>query len=518
MSAVESAVIAPSGGAISPRPRWGRGEGEGAERAPQAPSAQPSPWKGEGATEQFTSRVLVPDTTRQLLTGWLALAIGSLVIAGLFAILVAFTRTPAVQLLGSANAFHLALVAHVTFAFTVWFVAFTGALWIYAAWRANYRLDPRLSWAGLSLAALGAAAMAIPAFMFSGRPYLNDYVPVIDHPLFWGGLAATGSGVALQALAYLQAWWKARRASGSTGLPLHREVPEALGLGVAAVAMLLSFATVIVTALRVEPSLPFGYRLRALFWGGGHLLQYVHVAAMVSVWFVAGAVAVGAGAPAPRVRRALLWSMVPFMVAVAAAYLVWRPEELLMNHLVTVLTFGGLGAAGVPLALNAARGIVRARARPWASPLFSGTVLSFALFAIGGVMGLIGFSQDTRVPAHYHGMVGAVTLAYMALTPTLLDLTGRRQWSARLARWQPYLYGLGLLGLMVGMHWAGGHGAPRKTFGFGWANAQALVALNLMGLGSLMAIVGGLAFVTNVGLPLIRRRSEAWPSERTSSR
>jgi cytochrome c oxidase subunit 1 len=120
-------------------------------------------------------------------------------------------------------------------------------------------------------------------------------------------------------------------------------------------------------------------------------------------------------------------------------------------------------------------------------------------------MGLIGFTQDTRVPAHCHGMVGAVTLAYMALTPLLLGLTGRRPLSERWARWQPYLYGVGLLGIMAGMHWAGGHGAPRKTFGFTWANAQALIGMNLMGVGSVLAIAGGLAFVINMGLPLLQK-------------
>jgi heme/copper-type cytochrome/quinol oxidase subunit 1 len=70
---------------------------------------------------------------------------------------------------------------------------------------------------------------------------------------------------------------------------------------------------------------------------------------------------------------------------------------------------------------------------------------------------------------------------------------------------QPYLYGLGLLGIMIGLHWAGGRGAPRKSVGFSWADTQALVALNLMGLGSALAILGGLAFVLNIGLPLIRK-------------
>ena len=42
-----------------------------------------------------------------------------------------------------------------------------------------------------------------------------------------------------------------------------------------------------------------------------------------------------------------------------------------------------------------------------------------------------------------------------------------------------------------------------------WANAQALIGLNLMGLGSVLAIAGGLAFVINMGLPLLRRRETA---------
>src|SRR5262249_6916219 len=175
------------------------------------------------------------------------------------------------------------------------------------------------------------------------------------------------------------------------------------------------------------------------------------------------------------------------------------------SPLITILTFGGLGAGAVPIALMVLAGWPRARL-PWASPLFAGTAWSIGLFAVGGVLGVIGFSQDTRVPAHYHGMVGAVTLAYMGFAPLLLEICGRRPWSDRLTRWQPHLYGVGPLGLRAGLQWAGGHGAPRKTFGFTWADSQALIALNLMGLGSLLAILGGLAFVVNVGLPLVRRK------------
>ena len=451
---------------------------------------------------------LVPAATRRLLAGWLGLAVGSLVVAGLFAAVAAFARTPMVYRLFSAGAFQLALVGHVTFAFTVWFVAFSGALWVYVAWRAGFPLSARWSWAGLGVATAGSALLGVPAVTGVGKPYLSDYVPAIDHPLFWAGLALTGLGVGVQAMAYLVAYGRGRRLARSARESGRTDVPEALAMALGALAMLLALGVAALSIARLSAELPFGYRLRALFWGPGHLLQFLHVSGTMAAWLVATAVAVGVAPPPRRVVRASVWGLLPFLLATAALYLAYVPEALLRNHLVTIGTFWGVGAGAVPIGLMLAaawRGRGVPGRLPWGSPVFSGTALSLLLFAAGGVLGVVGFNQDTRVPAHYHGMVGSVTLAYMGLAPLLLEISGRRLWSARVARWQPYLYGLGLLGIMAGMHWAGGQGAPRKTFGFTWANAQALVAMNLMGLGSLLAILGGLAFVLNVGIPLVRR-------------
>lgn len=478
----------------------------------RAPVPLPGPAGGPvaaGRGEAALRGAPVPPATRRLLAGWLGLAVGSLVLAGLFAAVAAFARTPAVHRLFSAGAFQVALVSHVTFAFTVWFLTFAGALWVYVAWRAGLDLSLGPSRAALGCSALGTALMAVPAATGSGRPYLSDYVPAIDHPLFWIGLALVGSGVGLQGAVYLLAWVRGR----GTRSPARAGTPEALAMAVGALAVLLALGTLVVAGLGLEPATPLGFRLRVVFWGPGHLLQFLHVAGMSAAWVVAGAVAVGALPAARRVGAALVGGLVPFLLLTAGVYLWWRPEVLLTNHLVTLFTFWGLGTGAVPLGLLMAAAWVQHRpagrsvaALPWRSPLFSGTALSMGLFAVGGLLGVVGFNQDTRVPAHYHGMVGAVTLAYMGLAPLLLELTGRRVWSERLARWQPYLYGLGLAGLMAGMHWAGGHGAPRKTFGFGWANAQALLAMNVMGLGSLLAILGGLAFVLNAGIPLVRAR------------
>ncbi|OGK79119.1 MAG: hypothetical protein A2050_07305 [Candidatus Rokubacteria bacterium GWA2_73_35] len=455
----------------------------------------------------------MPGATRRLLTAWLGLGLASLVLAGVFAILVAFARTPAVELLGArANLFHLALVSHVTFSLTIWFAAFAGALWTYAAWRSNYRLHAAASWTGWAAVTAGAALIAVPALTASGTPYLNDYVPVIDHPLFWAGLAAALVGIALQALAYLVAWARGRRGA---------EPLEATGAAVAALAMVLAVATLALTWARLHDGGPYAWQLRALFWGAGHLLQFAHTAGMLAVWAIAGAIALGTPSE-PVIGRGAMRLFVPFMLAGAVVYLVWPPETLLINRVVTWITFAGLGGPTLALALLTLAAVLRARRRlgalPWSSPLFAGTALSLVLFVLGGVMGVVGFRQDTRVPAHYHGMVGAVTLAYMGLTPALLELTGRRPWRPWLTKLQPYLYGLGLLGIMLGLYWAGGRGAPRKTLGFSWADAQALAAMNLMGLGSLLAIAGGLAFVVNIGWPLVRGAGRCTCSPPTSSR
>src|SRR5262245_35004457 len=201
----------------------------------------------------------LPAHTRRLLVGWLGLALGSLVVAGFFAMLAAFARTPVVHTYFSSGQFQLALTAHVTFAFTVWFVAFAGALWVYVAWRSGYAVSAPLSWAGLMLALAGSLAMAVPAFLASGKPYLNDYLPVIDHPLFWAGLILLGAGVGLQAGAYLIAVTVALLRRAARRAPA--ESPEGLAMAVGAVAALVAVAAFLRANASVDASVPFGYAL-----------------------------------------------------------------------------------------------------------------------------------------------------------------------------------------------------------------------------------------------------------------
>ena len=65
------------------------------------------------------------------------------------------------------------------------------------------------------------------------------------------------------------------------------------------------------------------------------------------------------------------------------------------------------------------------------------------------------------------------------------------------ARLQPWLYGVGQLLHVGGLVWSGGYGVQRKVAGAeqGLRGFDQLAGMALMGLGGLIAILGGLLFL-----------------------
>jgi cytochrome c oxidase subunit I len=105
--------------------------------------------------------------------------------------------------------------------------------------------------------------------------------------------------------------------------------------------------------------------------------------------------------------------------------------------------------------------------------------------------------QNVTIPAHYHGAIVGVTLALMGYSYYLLPRFGYREVAAwRTAFWQPILYGVGQLMHIGGLGYSGGYGVLRKTAAAGQTFApEVKVALGIMGLGGVLAIIGGFMFV-----------------------
>jgi hypothetical protein len=116
------------------------------------------------------------------------------------------------------------------------------------------------------------------------------------------------------------------------------------------------------------------------------------------------------------------------------------------------------------------------------------------------VLGALIRDDSTLVPAHYHGTVGAVTLAYMALGYRLMSAFGEQFENRAWVRWQPVLYGCGLVMLVLGLAWSGWLGVPRKTSHMeGWlAFPGYFVAMAFAAFGGLLAICGAAWFIVNI--------------------
>jgi cytochrome c oxidase subunit 1 len=161
------------------------------------------------------------------------------------------------------------------------------------------------------------------------------------------------------------------------------------------------------------------------------------------------------------------------------------------------MQYGG-SLAALPLSLALVHGLWRAgRAPDDAQPLRAALLASMILFGAGGVIGFLITGTNVTIPAHYHGSIVGVTLAFMGLTYYLLPRLGYRRPDAKLARLQPYLYGGGQLLHVLGLVISGGYGVQRKVAGAAQAldTVERVAGMGLMGLGGLISVAGGFLFI-----------------------
>jgi hypothetical protein len=278
-----------------------------------------------------------------------------------------------------------------------------------------------------------------------------------------------------------------------------------MGASLAGAAAVLGTGILLVNLIAASPvEVVRSLWVRSLFWGPGQVLLFADTLLMSTSWAILARSLLPDDEMWERRFRLALFAYVPFLAVLVSALLSGEASHhaTVNRWIANAISGAGLGLPTLLIAGLLVSRLVRLGRRAWTSPSYLALVGSLLLYAAGSVIAAAGFRSDLRVPAHYHGTVGAVTLALMGVT---LQLLGRGE--GRLARWQPVLYGGGLLVMILGLYWAGLLGAPRKTFGFQWADLPALIALNVMGLGAGLAVLGGVAFLL-LALPALARR--AW--------
>lgn len=441
----------------------------------------------------------LPDSARRELWGWAALAVGSLAIAGVFALLLAISRIPGIETVLSwpVDFFHKGLVIHVVFSFVVWFLAVFGAVLVVGTNSSLSECErrPRLGMASVAASAVAVPMLFVPALLDRGEATLNNYVPTIVDPLYYAGLGVLAVGIAIAAVRslLLVATGRARRGSAT------------IAIGGGAVLYVIALICIFLALVFLGDE-PAGHNFNEeLFWGGGHVLQFLNTLLLLVAWSWLAEVSFGRPVVAPSimvVATALL--IVPALTA-PVFYFVFEPFSATHAEAFTVLQY-----ALAPPALVVVGAIALCRPRtgtlPWREPAFLCLVCSALVFAAGGILGLFVDGADTRTPAHYHGVIAGVTLAFMGLFYALfLPALSRAVNRGKMLYAQIYLFAGGQFLACIGLFLAGGFGTPRKTAGAeqGLEQIGALVGMAMNGVGGLVAVIGGVLFVWIAGKALL---------------
>ncbi|HEX6157984.1 MAG TPA: cbb3-type cytochrome c oxidase subunit I [Burkholderiales bacterium] len=431
------------------------------------------------------------DARRTLAAGWLALAIGALLASGLFSILLVLSRAPYVKdVFPLADFFRVALVVHVDLSVLVWFSAFAGLLWsLHGAPRLLW-----LGWAGLAGATAATLAMCAAPFLDGGVPLMSNYIPVLDGPLFLRALVLFGVSCALVV-------GRALAAAPRVGIRPDGAAALRFGLNAAAVSAAVALLAFAWSYAAVPAEIERKAYFEVLFWGGGHVLQFTWTLLMFAAWLWL-ADATGARNPlSPRIAILLFGIALASVFATPIIYLAHDVVSVEHYRLQTWLMRIGGGLAIVPFALAVAWSVANGpRASATTAPLKAALVWSLVLFGAGGLIGLAISGSNVKIPAHYHGSIVGVTLAFMGLVYYLLPRMGFGRPQGRLARLQPALYGGGQLLHIAGLLWSGGYGVQRKAAGAEQAlrTTEQIAGMGLMGLGGLLAVAGGILFAVVV--------------------
>ena len=443
---------------------------------------------------QFT--LPVPDhDARRLTTGWLFLGLSALVIGGLFTILIVLSRTPFFQeIIPWVDFFRTALVVHVDLTVLVWFLAFAGVFWSYNS--SNRCL--RCGWVALMLAGTGMLIITASPFTGESYPLMNNDVPVLQSTAFFIGLGTFGLGFSLLVLRTCIASWTA--GSNITGVDALR-----FGLLVAVVAAVLAVAALILSYLHIDQGFEGQAYFDRLFWGSGHIIQFTHTQLMLVAWLWLATVSGAYLRLSPRVALILFALGFAPLAMVPIIYLCFDVSS--GEHLfwfIQLMKYGGALAA-VPIGLATTLAIIeRWRPAPGFEAERYALLFSVLLFGVGGIIGFMIKGSNVTVPAHYHGSIVGVTIAFMGMTYHLLPHLGFRKVSGRAARWQPGIYGSGQLMHIIGLAWSGGYGVQRKTAGTeqDLENFEQIAGMSLMGFGGLISIIGGVMFLIIVYLAI----------------
>ena len=459
-------------------------------------------------------------------------AVVFLMIGGIMGLLVALTRWPAVHLL-PADWFYLVLTGHGANVLLFWIIFFEMAVLYFAsAVLLNSRLAaPKLAWLGFLLMIVGSVLANVAVLQGDSSVMFTSYPPMQAKQHFYLALILFAVG-ALIGVGIFFATLVVAKEEGTYQGSIPLVTFGALTAAIIAVFTIASGAVILIPTWLWSLGLisdidPLLYKV--VWWGMGHSSQQINVSAHVAIWYMIAALVVGAKPLSEKVSRTAFLMYILFLQLASAHHLLAEPgldaswKIVNTSYMMYLAVMGSMiHGLTVPGAIEAAqrrngynKGVFEwLRKAPWGNPAFSGMFLSLVLFGfVGGISGVVLGTEQLNVlmhntlyvPGHFHGtVVAGTTLAFMAATYLVLPLIFQREivWPT-LARWQPYLFAIGVAGISLFMMGAGTLGVSRRHWDITFTDAPipfahsagAFLMMGLNGIFAVIASLGGAIFV-----------------------
>jgi cytochrome c oxidase subunit 1 len=426
-------------------------------------------------------------------------AIVALLVGAIAGLLLVLTRWQTVHLL-SAVWYYRLLTAH-GLNMLIFFIIFFEMAVLYFAGPivlGSRVPTPKLGW--LSWVLMVAGAVLVEVMVFSGRAdvLFTSYPPLRAHPLYYFGIILFAVGALIVSFIFMASLVVAKREKTYEGsIPL--VTFGGLTAAIIAIITLVHGAAIYIPTLAWSMDyMPMDAQIyRLIFWGLGHSSQQINMAAQVSIWYLLGGLTVGAVVVNEKISRTAFVLYIGFISMASAHHLlvdpgmgpawkVWNTSYAMYLAVLASMIHGFTVPAGIETGQRL-RGFVNGtfewlRKAPWSDPGFSGLMLSLVIFGfIGGTTGVtIGTEQinilahnTLRIPGHFHAtVVGGTALAFMAVTYYLIPLIFRKKVALwKLAKIQPWLFGVGVTIFSIAMTFAGVFGVPRRHWDISFSQA-----------------------------------------------
>lgn len=462
---------------------------------------------------------------------WLTSGVIALGISGAYSIILVLLRTPyTAGYFTSINPdlFKASLVVHVNLSVLVWLLSVVASIWSLSL--SSFpsskveRSDPEQSpgsfiahatvydsaikpmqhsFFGLNLERLcnnlcifGTIAMSISPFTGKSLVIMNNYIPMLENLVFAIGLSFFGIGMlifsVLTFISNLKLVVFTKFTQETTNIVA---ISSSFIFILAWICFVWSYFNLQKLTKITPIFIDFYYEM--LYWSGGHLLQFVYTQALMAAWALLFMVMTKRDMIYKKLYVKILWLNLLLATIGILGHIFYDISDAQFKEFYSLhMKYAG-GVAPCLFLLLLIKDFLSGK--KFVAPVsFTYAYVAFfasvVLFGAGGLIGALISGINVTIPAHYHGSIVGISVAFMGYAYSFCDLSRNQGKFIRRASLQLYIITIGQIAHISGLAIAGGYGVLRKTPGVEMA-MKAKIALGLMGAGGLVAIIGGLMFV-----------------------